>query len=398
MHAGSLVLLGIVAVSTLTAGTPEGAARESNALTKAEAAEGWLLLFDGESLFGWKAVDADRWNVVDGAMTCEAPSPAGIQTTTEFADSILRFQYRRSPGGKGAVGFRVTATSNSASSGYEVRIDDGDAQTPTGSLVGIAPATPPDKKATAAADAWHDIEIRAEGDHLQVVVDGRKVADARDASHRRGVIALRSGAGQRLQYRGLRLKPLLSTSLFNGKDLSGWWLLPNTMCKASVQDGTLNLRSGKGQIETVSQWKDFVLQLEIRTGAVHTNSGVFFRGEPRQRWNGYESQILNKWLDDDRSKPEDYGTGAIYNRQSARRVYADDLEWFTMTIVAHGNHMATWVNGHQAADFTDNRPPNRNGRYGQKTGAGVISLQGHDLTGSLSFRNIRIAEYAPIGP
>ena len=78
-------------------------------------------------------------------------------------------------------------------------------------------------------------------------------------------------------------------------------------------------------------------------------------------------QIWNGWKDDDRTKPVDYGTGGIYNRQEARKVVSTDNEWFTMTVVAHGNHIATWVNGYQTADFTDTRPTKTNARDGSWT-------------------------------
>jgi hypothetical protein len=95
----------------------------------------------------------------------------------------------------------------------------------------------------------------------------------------------------------------------------------------------------------------------------------------------------------------DYGTGAIYRRQPARFQVAKDREWFTMTVAAHGNHMAVWVNGIQVTDWTDNRPPSDNARNGCKLnlGKGPISLQGHDPTTDLNFRNIRIAELPKAG-
>jgi hypothetical protein len=119
---------------------------------------------------------------------------------------------------------------------------------------------------------------------------------------------------------------------------------------------------------------------------------VFFRCLPNQYQNGYEMQIQNGYKDDDRTKPADFGTGAIYRRIPARKVVSNDHEWFTMTLVAHGNHVATWVNGYQTVDWTDTRPPNENPRNGSKTGPGHLSLQGHDPTTDLSFRNLRIAE------
>src|SRR5207249_4576709 len=95
-----------------------------------------------------------------------------------------------------------------------------------------------------------------------------------------------------------------------------------------------------------------------------------------------------------KSTAVDYGTGAIYRRMPARRRVAKDGEWFTLTIVAHGRHMATWVNGVQVCDWTDNRPASDNGRNGYRAEKGPLSLQGHDPTTDLSFRNLRVAELA----
>jgi hypothetical protein len=64
-----------------------------------------------------------------------------------------------------------------------------------------------------------------------------------------------------------------------------------------------------------------------------------------------------------------------------------------MTVVAHGYHLATWVDGYQVADFTDTRPVDEtNARRGARKAPGIISIQGHDPTTDLSFRNIRVAE------
>ncbi len=64
-----------------------------------------------------------------------------------------------------------------------------------------------------------------------------------------------------------------------------------------------------------------------------------------------------------------------------------------MTVIAQGKHFATWVNGYQTVDWIDDRKESENAREGCKTGKGHISIQGHDPTTDLSFRNIRIAEF-----
>jgi hypothetical protein len=104
-------------------------------------------------------------------------------------------------------------------------------------------------------------------------------------------------------------------------------------------------------------------------------------------------QIQNGFKGDDRTKPSDFGTGAIYRRVPARKVVPNDNEWFTMTLVAQGKHLATWVNGYQTVDWADDRKDDDNPRKGARTSAGHLSIQGHDPTTDLSFRNIRILEF-----
>jgi hypothetical protein len=222
-------------------------------------------------------------------------------------------------------------------------------------------------------------------------------------------------AGGKFQLTDVKLQPLGLKSIFNGKDLTGWKVHPDKKSKFSVTpEGWLQLKDGPGDLQTEALYDDFILQLECKTNGKHLNSGVFFRCRPSEYQQGYEAQIHNGF---DADKPKeyiveeydpktheltgkkkvqspaiDYGTGAIYRRIPARKQAAKDGEWFTMTVVAHGRHIATWVNGIQIVDWTDNRPLKDNARQGCRLEKGAISLQGHDPTTDLYFRNIRIAE------
>lgn len=224
--------------------------------------------------------------------------------------------------------------------------------------------------------------------------------------------------GHQVRLRNIKLKPNGMTSLFNGKDLTGWhpYTGPDAKSKFSVTpERTLHIENGKGDLQTDKQWSDFLLQIECRTNAPALNSGVFFRCQPNKYQQGYEAQIQNsfspkkdfkeytierfdpqthKLIAKDKVKYDsyDYGTGAIYRRIPARFKAANDKEWFTMTVLAEGRHMGVWVNGIMVTDWTDNRPDNDNGRNGFKAGPGNISLQGHDPTTNLDFRNIRIVD------
>ena len=64
-----------------------------------------------------------------------------------------------------------------------------------------------------------------------------------------------------------------------------------------------------------------------------------------------------------------------------------------MTVVADGKHIATWVNGYQTVDWTDDRKPDDESAQGlPRRERGPISIQGHDPTTDILFRNIRIME------
>ena len=62
-----------------------------------------------------------------------------------------------------------------------------------------------------------------------------------------------------------------------------------------------------------------------------------------------------------------------------------------MTIVADGPHLATWVNGVQIADWTDDRPLHDNPRQGQRLKPGTLQLQAHDPDTDFEVRQILAA-------
>ncbi len=368
---------------------------EHNKLSDKEVSDGWILLFDGETLFGWETHGECKWRVADGILICDEGKDGWIGTTTEFTDFILKLQYRISANGNSGVFFRADKGPQPWITGYEMQIWDKDENNPTGSVYGVMKAEHPGGKLVTDVEKWQDVEIMADGEHITVTLNGHKVVDGKDNRHRRGVIGVQYHyADMKMEARSVRLKPLGLKPIFNGKDLTGWSILPDHRSKFAVTpEGWLNIKDGNGQIETTDVWDDFVLQLDIISNGKHLNSGVFFRGDKGGFWTGYESQIRNQWEGDDRTKPVDFGTGGVYFYSPARKVVSSDNEWFTKTIVAHGNHMAVWVNGYMVSEYTDIRPIGKNARTNCRLEAGAISLQGHDPTTDLSFRNIKIAAY-----
>lgn len=344
-----------------------------NTLTPAEVREGRLLLFDGRSLFGWdiapdlaeKAVHDGGWNV----------AAAGGATTTAWGDFRLNLDIEGSTPGKVLL---LPLEGNEPQATFDLKPQQG---------------------------RWSPVAIEW---------DTSKFARPTKAPPVR--IAFRAeGKDGDLRVRNVQLLPLGMKSIFDGKSLAGWKVFPGKKSTFKVNEkGELNVKDGPGDLQTESKHADFLLQLECISNGKHLNSGIFFRCLPDQYQMGYEAQIRNQFTEEptqkyvlERYDPRtgksiektavmrtavDFGTGAIYRRQPARMGVAKDGEWFTLTVHARGNHLATWVNGLQVADWDDFRPAGANARVGRYLKAGHISIQGHDPTTDLSFRNFRIVD------
>ncbi|MHB1037089.1 MAG: 3-keto-disaccharide hydrolase [Pirellulales bacterium] len=386
----TLVLCGCL--WTALAAVALAAEPKANALTPAELADGWISLFDGETLFGWQPASKADWKVGGGIVSVASGEPGLLATTSQFGDFSLKVDFRAPKGTNSGVFLRTVPQPKSPTADcYELNIADPENPFPTGSLVGRQKCQP--AAATPQESGWQTFEVTAQGGHFLVRLNGKPAVDYTDPKPLgRGHIGLQLNQG-RVEFRNIKLKPLGLASLFNGKDLAGWKVFPGKKSVFSVTpEGNLHVKNGNGQLESEAQFADFVFQAEIFSNGKALNSGIFFRSIPGEFWNGYESQIQNGYKDGDRTKPADAGTGAIYRRQSARKVVANDFEWFHKTIIATGNHMAVWINGYLVTDWTDRRAADANPRNGLRLEAGTLIIQGHDATTDLSFRNLRAAE------
>ncbi|MCZ2077102.1 MAG: DUF1080 domain-containing protein [Bryobacterales bacterium] len=365
-------------------------------LPEKKAQEGWIMLFDGQTTFGWQNEGGGKWHAEGGVLVGEPEGPDGwLRTTTPFADFVLTLEFRKGEAGNSGVFIRSAKDGAPHETGYEFQIWDEHPEFPTGSMVNHAPA----KRVKLAPGKWHTYEIRALADSFQVSINGRRVLDAKDPKAKFGFIGLQHKEGQRIEFRNIVLRPLGLSSIFDGRDLRGWSKVDTPRAKEppvwSVKGGLLHVEKGPGQLETEATYDDFILQLDVRANSSgpghHPNSGVFLRGDPKVFWSGYESQIRNEYKDDDPTQPVDFGTGGIYHHQPARKIVAKDNTFFTKTIAASGRHLAVWVNGHQVSDWEDPNPEGNNVRQKQaKLTPGTISLQAHDPTTNLDFRNLRI--------
>ena len=358
-------------------------------LSSQDLNDGWIRLFDGGSLFGWHAESDANWAIEDGAITVSEGTQGLLRTTSEFTDFKLRLEFKADQATNSGIFLRTAGQPTDPTKDcYEFNIAPADNPFPTGSLVGRSKI-----ENAPTSGEWQTAEITVLGNQIKALVDGNLVLDYIDENPiPRGFIGLQLNSGA-VAFRNIIMQPLSLESIFNGKDLTGWIEYPEMESTFSVTDsGELNVVNGRGQLETEGHYADFVLHLECISYAEALNSGIFLRCIPGDVMMGYESQIQNGMQDGNPLLPADCGTGGIFRRQDARRIVAQDNQWFHKTIVMSGNHIAVWVNGYQVSDWYDERKTDDNPRRGLRTEAGSIMIQGHDPTTNLSFRNLRIVE------
>jgi hypothetical protein len=337
------------------------------ALTPKEIADGWLMLFDGETTFGW-TIDGEA-EVKDGVLVLK-PGDKEANLTARVPFAACEFRLRLT----GSSVIRFVSGTEMSSLGV-------------GEKPSLVSGTLRPGKANDSTGFYHK--------------DGSEGWDVRATATGPAFLRISTMFKQTVRISSVAIRPIDTQPLFNGKDLTGWKVFPGAKDRkvtskfAVTPEGWLNVKDGPGDLQTEGHWADFVVQFDCISNGKHLNSGLFFRCLPNQYQQGYEAQIRNEWTGDDRTKPVDFGTGAIYRRQPARKVVSTDKEWFTMTVAAHGRNIATWVNGYPVVSWTDDRKESENARQGFKAGKGALSIQGHDPTTDLSFRNIRIQSLDP---
>lgn len=173
------------------------------------------------------------------------------------------------------------------------------------------------------------------------------------------------------------------TTLFNGKDLSGWKIHGTE--KWYVEDGLLVCESGPeekyGYLSTEKTYGDFTLTLEFKQEA-NGNSGVFFRSTLEgTKISGWQVEVAPPGHNSG-GIYESYGRGWLIKPAPEKDKALKMGDWNRMKIKVVGEKVTTWINGTQMISFTDQKIGN---------GKGSIALQIHDGGGiKVKWRNLKI--------
>jgi Domain of Unknown Function (DUF1080) len=187
-----------------------GAQSADNTLSSKEAAHGWKLLFDGKDLDGWQPLSTSAppatgdWSVADGAILCPGTSAGWLASTGAYSNFELKLQFRGTEKVNSGVFLRSTKEGQPHKTGYELQIwDYQPAGYNTGSLVGSLKAKP-----TKILDGqWNDYDIKAQGDHYVIVLNGQTLLDDHDSLHNAGLIGFQCQPGNKIEFKNIKVLP-----------------------------------------------------------------------------------------------------------------------------------------------------------------------------------------------
>lgn len=399
------------------------------------AAEIDLLARFAEPDGAWKAFSedpdaalADVWKLTDGVLVCKGTPKGYIYTKRDFADFILRLEWRWPPGGKpgsGGVLLRTTGKHQIWPKCLEAQINAPDA----GDFWGLAgfPLTGPAQRykslehpqlgkltnlkkienAEKPPGQWNQYEITAEGHTVTLKINGRTVNRATGCQTTPGKILL-TAEGDEIHFRNVKLVPLSSTAavkevpvkeiqLFNGKDLTGWSFrardpkakMENTF---SVADGVLRCTGRPaGYLHTDKKYTNYIMRLEWRwpKDSRPGNNGVLLRIQPGEHFHGdvwpksVEAQLANRRAGDIFTIGKFPLTGDPQRTKGRYTAMAEPSnekpqgEWNQYEIVLKGTDLTLKVNGLV-----------QNVASGVLEAPGTIGLQSEGAP--IEYRNVRL--------
>ncbi len=385
-------------------------------------------LFNGKDLSGWKG---EGYVVEDGAIVC---TPQGRNLITEeiFANYVLDFQFKLSPGANNGLGIHYPGTGDAAYTGMEIQVLDSthpkykdlkDYQF-HGGLYTMVPAKQGFLKPVGE---WNQQRVIVYGSSIKVELNGTSILAAnldelekkfpqhQGVKRRAGHIGW-LGHGDRVAFRNINigeLPPVANeegvkaagfTKIFDGKTLNGWKTAPDTtnwtaalgILSHNGKPGTIkDLWSEKsyGDLTLVFDWRwsgrgptksQPVVQPDGtengRSEIEELDSGVYLRGSSKSQvnlWNWTVGSGEVYGYRTDGKMPPDVKAGVT------PKVKADKPlgEWNRTQITLKGDLLTVTLNGQIVIE---------NAKLPDVPASGPIGFQHHGS--AIQFANVWIKE------
>ena len=169
---------------------------------------GWISMFDGKTLSGWKAADnPESWSVRDGAIVGDGERSHLFYMQHECGNCEFKAEVRLNHGGNSGMYFRAKFGPGWPE-GYEAQVNNTHSDwRRTGSLYSFSDV----KEQLVPDDTWWTQDIIANGNHIVITVNGKVVVDYVDDkhTHQKGFLALQQhNKGSVVEFRNLMMRPL----------------------------------------------------------------------------------------------------------------------------------------------------------------------------------------------
>ena len=219
------------------------AASAALALTDEKDEAGFKSIFNGTDLTGWVYGKSGKgenksgkgYRVEERLIYCTKEDGGNLYTEKEYADFVLRFEFKLTENANNGIGIRAPLEGDSAYVGMEIQVlDDGGSQYKTlqpyqyhGSIYGVVACKRGFQKPVGE---WNSEEITAKGRHITIKLNGTTIVEAnlddvkdeailkahRDLSKPEGSRGIANtkghigflGHGARVEFRNLRVKEL----------------------------------------------------------------------------------------------------------------------------------------------------------------------------------------------
>jgi hypothetical protein len=410
-------------------------------LAEMPAGEGFVSLFNGKDLSGWKGLVADPvkrskmdaaaltaaqekadnemregWRVKDGLLEFTGHGN-NLATVKQYGDFEMYVDWKITKEGDAGIYLRGTPQVQI----WDTSRRDVGAQVGSGGLYNNQKN--PSKPLVVADNAvgeWNNFHIIMKGDKVTVYLNGQLVTDSvtlENYWNRQQPIFAKEqielqAHGTYVAYKNLFIKELNTSTpfvlteeekkqgfkvLFDGTNLDQW---TGNKTDYVVDNGDILVKpatTAHGNLYTKDQYSDFVFRFEFQlTPGANNGLGIRTPMEGDAAYVGMELQILDNTADIYKNlKPFQYH-GSVYGIIAAKKGFLKPVgEWNYQEVIARGSRIKIILNNEVILDgdieeAVKNGTPDGQQHPGLKNKTGHIGFLGHGSV--LRFRNIRIRE------
>ncbi len=190
---------------------------DNSVLTQEEREQGWIALFDGESLDGWRVAGFNKngFQVEDGVLKWVRPGASALLSHDRYSDFILRIEWKINERGNSGIFLRAPRGGRASKIGMEFQLKGDHGKPPHKNSSGaVYDVVAPLENASKPEGEWNEVEITLDGPKLKAVMNGVVIHDLNMNENeelkyriREGFIGLQDH-GHPVRFRNIRIKPL----------------------------------------------------------------------------------------------------------------------------------------------------------------------------------------------